>query len=523
VDCTLRNVKVYQENNPRIADVTIAHGRIQQIESHAGRTGPDFDLQGSLVIPAFTDSHLHLHGIAASFLTVDLREADSMEESLVRIVNFSKGLQKGAWVTGGRWDRNRWPTISFPDRHALDRVLPDHPAQLWSRDGHALWLNTLGLEVLGISAETADPPGGVILREEDGTPTGILLEKAADQYAAKFSSLSPPNQLAKAYREAASLLNSLGIVACNHFAGEEDYPALKERVQQLSLPLHLSIWLDQATLPDLIEQGLQSGQGDGRVKFGGLKVFADGSLGSRTAWMLEPYQGSSDRGICAVDPDSLAWDIERAARNGIATAVHAIGDSAVRLALDCFFPTAALNEKLRSRIEHAQLVSISDIDRFLECGLLASVQPIHAPHDREMALRHWGDRAHRAYPYRSLEEAGTKLVFGSDAPVEDADPLPGLFAAVFRRLPGEPPEKSIGLREAISFEHALCAYTEGGAWGMYAETERGRLVPGQLADMVVMDRDFFEDPLSSLPQARVIATFLEGDPVYLAPDVPFCL
>ncbi|MCX5970333.1 MAG: amidohydrolase [Coprothermobacterota bacterium] len=517
MDCTLRNASIQEGRATRTADLAIRGGKIQEIGDHLGPCGQDLDLKRALLLPAFTDSHLHLHGIAAGFITVDLRDAASLEEALTEVARFASGILAGEWVTGGRWDRNRWPDSSLPDRHSLDSVLPYHAVQLWSRDGHTLWLNTLALKRLGITAQTPDLPGGQILHEEDGSPSGILLEKAADAYAPKFSALVSPERLAEAVHKAAQALNQVGIVACNHFAGEEDYYAVAGLAQQLHLPLRLAVWLDQATLPRLIEQNLHSGEGDEQVKFGGLKVFADGALGSRTAWMLDPYTSSSQRGICAVDREVLAADIGRAAQAGIATAVHAIGDAAVRLALDCFAPTASENARLRSRIEHAQLVDSSDLPRFRACGLMASVQPIHAPHDRAMALQHWGeDRTHRAYPYHSLDQLGVPLAFGSDAPVEDPNPLPGLFAAVFRRLFSDPPEHTIGLEESLSLERALSAFTTGGAWGMYAEGVRGRLAPGLLADLVVLDHNIFQDPLALLPQTHILATFLEGEPVYLA-------
>lgn len=517
MDCTLRNATIQERGKARKVDLAIRRGKIQEIGEHLEPHKQNLDLKGALLLPAFTDSHLHLHGIAAGFITVDLRDAASLEEALTTVARFASGVAAGEWVTGGRWDRNRWPDSALPDRHSLDAVLPHHSAQLWSRDGHTLWLNTLALERLGITAQTPDPPGGKILREEDGSPSGILLEKAADAYAPKFSALVSPERLAEALQKAAQALNRVGIVACNHFCGEKDYFAVASLAQQLHLPLRLSVWLEQANLPRLIEQNLHSGEGDEQVKFGGLKVYADGALGSRTAWMLDPYESCPQRGICAVEREVLLADISQAAQAGIATAVHAIGDAAVRLALDCFAPTAGENARLRSRIEHAQLVDSIDLPRFRACGLIASVQPIHAPHDRAMALQHWGEeRTQRAYPYRSLDQLGVPLVFGSDAPVEDPNPLPGLFAAVFRRLFSDPREDAIGLEESLSLERALYAFTAGGAWGMYAEEVRGRLAPGLLADLVVLDQNIFQDPAVLLPQARVVATFLGGEPVYLA-------
>jgi len=520
MDYTLRNAVIQERGTARTVDLAIHAGKIQEIGNRLSPCGQDLDLAGALLLPAFTDSHLHLHGIAASFITVDLRDAASLEEALTAVTRFAFGLPVDEWVTGGRWDCNRWPDSTLPDRHSLDRVLPNHAVQLWSRDGHTLWLNTCALKRLGITAQTPDPPGGQILHEEDGSPSGILLEKAADAYAPKFSALVSPERLAKAVHQAAQALNRVGIVACNHFAGEEEYDAVAGLARHLRLPLRLAVWLDQATLPRLIEQHLHSGEGDEQVKFGGLKIFADGALGSRTAWMLDPYESSTQRGICAVDREVLAADIGRAAQAGIATAVHAIGDAAVRMTLDCFASTATENSRLRSRIEHAQLVDAIDLPRFRTCGLMASVQPIHAPHDRAMALQHWGEeRTHHAYPYRSLDQLGVPIVFGSDAPVEDPNPLPGLFAAVFRRFFSDPPECAIGLEESLSLERALYAYTTGGAWGMFAETSRGRLAPGLLADLVALDRDILQDPSSMLPQACVVATFLGGKPVFLADNL----
>ncbi len=485
------------------------------LEDHLPGEWECIDLHKSLVLPAFTDSHIHLLGVANSFSTVNLKKAKSLEAALEEIRNFLPGLEAGEWIQGGQWDKNLWENPSFPNRQSLDRMTKDHPAMLWSKDGHSLWVNSLGLKKLGISLNTPDPPGGKILRDEKGEATGILLEKAADLYAPKFSSLKGELEIRGLF-QASQHLNSLGIVACNHFFAEKA-TSMRDRLCEIKLSLRITLWPEVSQLQDLISKRWLSGEGNAWVRFGGVKIFADGALGSQTAYMLEPYAGTENaRGLCTVCEQDLQDDIRRAIEARISVSVHAIGDAAVRMAVGAFLPHREENLALRNRIEHAQIVAREDLTNLKESRVLLSVQPIHATSDRKMALRLWGEeRCHRAYPYNSYDRRGIKLCFGSDAPVEDPSPIKGIYAATTRLAPFESNAPFL-LEEAVSLERALDAYTTSGAFSTFFDDIRGDIALGKKADLIVLSGNLFELPPSYYQDIRVLLTFLEGEVVYQA-------
>lgn len=515
----LKNGLIYRDGKVRVEDLALSQGLIAAVGSNLDDAlfgaWERIDLHQALVLPAFTDSHVHLVGIANSFFTVNLKNARSLAEALKEIQNFQLKLDPGNWVCGGRWDKNLWENPAFPNKESLDQVTGDHPAMLWSKDGHSLWLNSLGLKELGISRHTPDPPGGKILHDERGEPTGILLEKAANLYAQKLSS-SLGELEKRGLLQASKYLNALGIVACNHFFAEKA-DIMLETLREMRLPLRITLWPEVSQLQDLISLRWCSGEGNEWIRLGGVKIFADGALGSQTAYMLEPYSGyETARGIATLSEEELSDSIQQAIGAGISVAVHAIGDGAVRMAIHALLPYKEKNPVLRNRIEHAQILAWEDLIPLKDSGLLLSVQPIHATSDKEMALRLWGkERCHRAYAYNSYDRNGIPLCFGSDAPVEDPCPIKGIYAATTRLTPFEE-----GLpffpEEAISLEKAVTAYTTGGAFSTFSESFRGDLLPGKKADLVILSQNLFELPLSSLKNIRVLLTFLEGEIVYQA-------
>lgn len=468
------------------------------------------DLRGGLMTPGWHDAHVHFTWWAIQMGQIDLRDDPSVEAALARIEAYAAGLPAGAWVLGGRFDKNRWGR--WPTAAELDRVTRGRPAALRSRDGHSRWLNTEALRRAGVDARTAVPAGGAIERDPSGAPTGILKENAN----ALADRVVPPPTVDDCFaaiehgqREA----HRRGITAIEDLEQAAAFAAFQRRRDRGDLRIRVAMGLPHASLDSALGIGLRTGLGDEWLRVGHLKIFTDGALGSQTAALEEPYVGTRDRGLLTIEPERLNADVARAAEGGIAVAIHAIGDRAVRAALDAIEPTRAAHPELRQRIEHVQLLRPEDIARFGSLGVIASMQPIHATSDRDLADRYWGvERARRAYPWRGLLERGARLAFGSDAPVEPIDPLLGIHAAVARKRPGDAdrwhPEQALELGEAID------AYTAGAAYAMGMERERGTLAAGMRCDATVVERDLAAVPVEAWPSLKVSATVVGGEVVH---------
>ena len=470
------------------------------------------DLRGGLMTPGWHDSHVHFTWWAIQMDQIDLRDDASVDAALVRIEMYAQHLPAGAWVLGGRFDKNRWGR--WPTAAELDRVTGGRPAALRSRDGHARWLNTDALRRAGIDANTVAPPGGAIERDANGAPTGILKENA-NRFA---DAVVPPPTIDESFaaidrgqREA----HRRGITAIEDLEQAAAFSAFQRRRDRGELRLRVAMGIPHANLEAALALGLRTGLGDEWLRIGHLKIFTDGALGSQTAALEEPYEGTSDRGLLTIEPDRLNGDVVRSADGGIAVAIHAIGDRAVHVALDAIELTRAAHPALRQRIEHVQLVRLQDIARFGALDVIASMQPIHATSDRDLVDQYWGaERALRAYPWRHLLDHGARLAFGSDAPVEPIDPLLGIHAAVARKRPGDAdrwhPEQALELHEAIA------GYTSGAAYAMGAETERGSLAVGMRCDATIVERDLAGVPVDVWPALTVTGTVVGGEVVYAA-------
>jgi predicted amidohydrolase YtcJ len=485
----------------RAADLATAHSGAERI-----------DLAGGLMTAGWHDSHVHFTWWAIQMDQIDLRDEPTVDAALARIAEYARALPGAAWVQGGRFDKNRWGR--WPTAAELDRVTGGRPAALRSRDGHSRWLNTAALRAAGIDARTKDPAGGAIERDASGAPTGILKENAnrlADAVVPPPTSDDCFAAIDRGQREA----HRRGITAIEDLEGAAAFSAFQRRRDRGDLRLRVAMGIPHASLDSAIALGLRSGLGDEWLRVGHLKIFTDGALGSQTAALEEPYVGTSDRGLLTIDPAALGPDVIRAAESGIAVAIHAIGDRAVRVALDAISPTRTTHPALRQRVEHLQLLRRDDIARFGALGVIASMQPIHAASDRDLVDRYWGaERATRAYPWRQLLSAGAPLAFGSDAPVEPIDPLLGIHAAVARQRPTDPdrwhPEEALTLAEAIA------GYTYGAAYAMNAERERGTLAVGMRCDATVVERDLASTPVAEWPTVKISATIVGGELVHAA-------
>jgi len=464
---------------------------------------PDrIDLGGRCVLPAFTDSHVHFPTWSLARRDVRLEEADSVAAALALVAAHPR---RGAWIRGTGWRDAAWPEA--PTAAALDAVTGDTPAALWSKDYHSLWLNRAGLARAGGDLEL---PGGIVERDEQGAPTGILREESAWRFRDRFVTVIE-DEFVDATREGIRIANSRGVASIHDKDGWLGAASIFGRIHE-SDGLTLRVWqsVPYERLPELEALGIHSGIGDEFLRIGYLKAFMDGTLGSQTARMLD---GS---GVTITSGEELAEIIREGARLGWPVGVHAIGDLANREALDAFESTrdAWAPLGLRHRVEHAQCLAPEDVGRFAELGVACSVQFSHAPSDRDLAERFWPDRVDGAYAFRSLWESGALVANGSDAPVEELDPLAGIRAGVLRTIDERPawhPE------QCLTVEQVLIATTVNPARLSGDERRGGKLLPGFLADLVVLSRDPLDCPPDELESVEVVATMVGGRWVHNAP------
>ncbi|MBI3973496.1 MAG: amidohydrolase [Chloroflexi bacterium] len=475
-----------------------------------------FDLGGHCVLPGFTDSHIHFLSLGLNLEHVALAGVTSLEVVLERVGAAARAAAPGEWVLGWGWDHSLWQERRFPDRGLLDRVAPEVPVALRRKDGHMMWLNSAALAGAGIDRQTPDPAAGRIGRDAAGEPDGLLFERAME-LAQRVIPETSEAQAERAARRAMAELHELGVTGVHIPEGAQTFGTLQRLDARGELRLRATMMLTFDELDAALATGLRSGFGSDRLRVGPMKVFVDGSLGSETAAMLAPFEGSEDNyGILMVAPDAVREAIARASAGGIACAVHAIGDRANRMVLDAFEATREVWQPagLRPRIEHVQVLHPDDLPCLARLGIIASMQPIHATQDMDLVDRLWGRRGRYAYAFRSLLESGATLAFGSDAPVETADPLAGMYAAVARRRPDGTPLGGWYPEERIAVEDALRAYTTGAAYAAGMEQYTGSLTPGKRADFVVLSHNVLDRAPETILEAQVLQTVFDGEVVY---------
>ena len=503
-----------------------AVGRASDLARDAGNA-ERVDLRGGLMTPGWFDAHVHFMWWGFQMAELDLRATKTIEEALEQVGRRARELAPGPWLTGGRFDKNNWGR--WPTAADLDRVTGDRPALMRSRDGHSRWLNTAALRAAKIRKDTVAPEGGAIFRDANGSPTGVLQERAnelADRAVPPATEADCDAATMRAQEEALKR----GVTGVESLEQASSYAALRRAHERDELTVravmgipHRSLALSLPTtgtppqirdtapfdLEAALETGMRTGQGDEWLQLGHVKFFTDGALGSQTAALEDPYEGTEDRGILTFDPMELRTDVARAAAGGLAVAIHAIGDRAVRVALDAVAPTRITSPALRQRLEHIQLVRDEDLGRFGALGVIASMQPIHCTSDRDLADRYWGPkRTPRAYPWRTLLERGAVLAFGSDAPVEPIDPLLGIHAAVSRRRPGDPDAWFPAQR--LTLDEAIHGYTAGAAYSTGREKEWGTLEVGMRCDATIVDRDIAKIHEGEILEAKVSGTVTDG-------------
>lgn len=522
------NIYTVNPQQPRAEAVAIrgeyivAVGSNTEIQKWVGPNTRVVDLGGRWAIPGFNDAHIHLASGGAAKLAVDLTGAESLEAFQERIRARLSDYRPGEWITGRGWDHTLWDPPRFPTRADLDAVSREHPILLTRVDGHVAVANSLALQQAGVTRATPDPPGGEIQRDSlTGEPTGLLKETAMGLVARAVPPLTPAQRrrgIELALAEAAQF----GVTSLQDNSSWDDFLLYRELREQGRLTARITEWLPfQAPLEQLLEMRRQGGVRDHWLKTGALKGVTDGTLGSRTAAMLEPYADDrSTRGILRIPQEELRRMVIERDAAGFQIALHAIGDLANRAALDAFEAAQRANGRYdaRHRIEHAQVVAPDDFARFAALGVIASMQPVHQSTDMRWAGQRLGpERSLGAYAWRSMLRHGVRLAFGTDYPVEPMDPRRGLYACVTRELPEGGPAGGWVPEEKISVEECIQAYTLGSAYAEFEEQNKGQIATGKYADIVVFAEDLTRIPPRQILTTPVILTLVGGRIVYQKP------
>jgi predicted amidohydrolase YtcJ len=513
-----------------VGDRIAAVGTASAIRQRVGPSTAVIDAGGQLVLPGFIESHGHFTGVGDAQLTLDLTPARSWDEIVGLVEQAVRTAKPGEWIRGRGWHQEKWTAPpadaveGFPTHASLDRVSPDNPVELVHASGHATFVNGRALAISGIGRDTADPAGGEILRDAEGNPTGLLRETAARLLKEERPT---PEEAAARLRKVLTLADrevvSKGITTFSDAGSPfETIDAMKAIVDERALGVRLWVMVragNEAEAPRL-DRYRMIDYGEGRLTVRAIKRQIDGALGSRGAWLLERYADKPDStGINTTPVESIAETARLALAHGYQLCVHAIGDRANRETLDIFqaaFRSRPGLKDLRWRVEHAQHLNPADIPRFAALGVIASMQGIHCTSDAPYVLARLGpDRAaHGSYAWQSLLRSGAVVVNGTDAPVEDVDPIPNFYASVTRRT-------ASGDRfypdERMTRMQALRSYTLSAAFAGFEEGNRGSITPGKYADLVILTRDILTVPEDEIPLARVQTTIVGGKVVYQRP------
>ncbi len=503
-------------------EVVLDVGSDSEIAPLVGPATRVVDLKGRLVVPGFDDAHVHFLSGGFGLLSVDLRDASSEEEMARRVGAYARKLPKGAWVLEGNWDHERWAVKRLPTRKALDPLTPENPVFVNRLDGHMALANSLALKLAGIGRETKDPPGGTIVRDADGEPTGVLKDNAMDLVAKAIPEPSHEQNLAAA-RAALKEAARLGVTSVQDGSGTDAVRTYLDLEQRGELTARVGVWRHAGDVAALAKAGIPAGIGDDFVRLEAVKLFADGSMGAGTAAFFEPYADDpKTSGLLVTPPDELRRLVFDADAAGWPVFVHAIGDRANANVLDVFESLVGeLGPRpMRLRIEHAQVVREKDLDRFARLGVVASIQPCHALDDLRWARKRIGGaRLADAYRLRSFLAKGIPVAFGTDWPVEPLDPRLGLYAAVTTKAPAGVAPEDWRSGEKVPLAEAIDLYTRGAAAAERCDGRKGTLEKGKLADLAVFHEDLFalEREPEQLLAVPVDLTVVGGRVVYERP------
>ncbi len=519
------NIITLDERQPRVSALAVSGGRIvaygsdDEVKPLALSGATLENLDGKTVIPGLTDAHIHWQGTARALHEVNVFEVPDKRTAADRVATRAAAAPAGQWITGHGWFQDVWPDKAFPSAADLDAAAPHHPVYLRAKSGHAGWVNSAALRLAGITADTPDPDGGEIVRDANGQPTGILLEHAMN-LVARLIPEPTVEQLADEMRVAQQAALASGLTSLHDFDEPSCLAALQILRERGELGLRVVKNINKEWLPAALDSGLRWGFGDDWLRIGGLKIFADGALGPRTAYMIEPYDGESDNfGIRTIDKEDMAELVSRASAAGLPSTIHAIGDRAVHDVLDVYenvrreeAARGVTPAQRRHRIEHVQLIHPADVGRLAQLQVIASMQPIHATSDYVMSDRYWGARSQWAYNARVQLDRGAVVAFGSDSPVDAFEPLKGIHAAVTRqRVDGSPGPDGWYPALRLTVDEALRGFTLGPAYAAGMDDRLGKLAPGFLADLVVLDRDLYTITPTDILQAKICGTMVGGE------------
>ena len=479
------------------------------------------DGAGLFMLPGLTDAHAHLYGQGFLAISLDLAGTPSLEDAVGSIERYASDNRRATWILGRGWNQVMWPVKEFPNASDIDPVVSDRPVWMRRIDGHAGWANTKALEIAGINDDTADPIGGKILRDDNGKATGVLIDKAM---ALMDRNVPTPTRkdIRKAYLKAIESLLALGMTGM-HDAGISitEAEVLISMANDKELDMRVYAMLsDAGENLDAMGKPLKR-YGNDRLNIQAVKLYSDGALGSRGAAMIEPYSDDEEnRGLPFYTQDELDSFVQKSNDMGFQVGIHAIGDLGNRMALDAFEKAQGGKvSPLRNRIEHSQIIAPEDIPRFAELGVIASMQPIHATSDMNMAEDRIGaERIMGGYAWRRLLDSGAIIASGSDFPVEKPNPFLGLYAAVTRQDGGGMPEGGWYKDQALTRAEALHSFTLGAAYAAHQEDRLGSLEADKWADFILVDRDYFEVPAAEIDDIQVLQTWVGGQLVFDASE-----
>jgi predicted amidohydrolase YtcJ len=528
-DLIIRNAKVWtvDKEHPTAQAVAVLADRIAAVGSNAdveawhGAHTHTIDASGKLLLPGFNDSHVHFVDGGLSLDSVQLNDATSAAEFARRIGEQASKTPKGEWVTSGDWDETKWTPAAMPTKELIDPLTPDTPVFVSRYDGHMALANSVTLRLAGVTAKTPDPPGGVVVRDAQGNPTGALKDAAMD-YVYKIAPPLSHDARLRAIKRALAHAASLGVTSVQHmnpeYADIAVYAELLER-EELTARIYAAPLI--TGVDDQVKIGVRHAFGGPSLRIGALKAYADGSLGSSTAYFFEPFSNQpNNHGLLSdeMHPISLMRDrMMKADASGLQLCTHAIGDQGISTILDLYSEIVKAHGESdrRFRIEHAQHMAARDFDRFAQLHVIASMQPYHAIDDGRWAEERIGhDRSSRTYAFRTFLNHGVRLAFGTDWNVAPLNPMFGLYAAVTRAtLDGKNPngwfpEQKLTVAEAVE------AYTMGSAYAEFQEEEKGSITPGKLADMVLLSDDVFTIDPVKIREVRILTTWVGGKIVW---------
>jgi predicted amidohydrolase YtcJ len=532
-DLIVWNAKVWtvDKTNPTaeaiavLGDRIVAVGTNADVEAWHGARTRVIDAGGQRLLPGFNDSHVHFVDGGLALDQVQLNDATSAEEFAQRIGERARRTPKGEWVSGGDWDETKWTPARMPTKELIDPLTLDIPVFVMRYDGHMALANSTTLRLAGITAKTPDPPGGVIVRDAQGNPTGALKDAAMD-YVDKIAPPLSHDQRVQAVKRALAHAASLGVTSVQHMNPEyADIAVYDELLQRGELTARIYAAPLIPSVDDQVKIGIRHAFGGPFLRIGALKAYADGSLGSSTAYFFEPFLNQpNNHGLLSdeMHPVSLMRDrMMRADAAGLQLCTHAIGDQGISMILDIYSEIVKAHGESdrRFRIEHAQHMAAKDFDRFAQLHVIASVQPYHAIDDGRWAEERIGhDRASRTYAFRTFLDHGVRLAFGTDWEVAPLNPMLGLYAAVTRAtLDGKNPDGWFP-EQKLTLPEAIEAYTMGSAYAEFQENEKGSITVGKLADMVLLSGDIFAIDPAKIRDVKVKITIVGGKIVWDASD-----